>query len=91
MLQYLVNSSLCLFYCTRGDDTQTLQATEDGTAETLLCLPQVERTAVGEVQRHVDDAGGIVAEGIEGLGVLERCAVVADVQDIDLANLVGHL
>ena len=90
ILQHLIDSGLGLFNSTYSNDTQTLQSTKDGTAKTFLGLLQVKGRAVREVEGYVDDAGGIIDEGIEGLSILERCTVVADVEDIDLANLVGQ-
>ncbi len=91
ILQHLIDGFLGFLNATCCDGSQTLKSTEDRTTETLLCLFQVEGRAVGEVQGHVDDAGGVVGKGIECLGIFERCAIVADMQDIDFTNLVCHL
>jgi hypothetical protein len=86
-----INLSLSLFDTSFGNHAQSLQTTKDRTSETFLSLFEVEGGAVSEFQGYIDDAGGVVSKFIQGFSVLVRSAIVADVQNVDDANLCSNL
>ena len=89
-LEHLIDSLLGFLDTTFANDTQALETAKYRTIETLLCFLQVKRRTIGEFQGHIDDAGRIVGIGVECLSILIRCAIIADVENIDQTDLIGY-
>ena len=90
VLKHLIDSLLGFLDTAFSNNAQTLKTAKYRTTETLLCFLQVKRRTIREFQGHIDNAGRIVGISVKCFSIFIRCTIVADMEDVDQANLIGY-